>query len=84
MVARRTASQSASRQWGRIAVGNGVDFTFTIALKNECLYANANHFGSVAGLTFNVDCEDNLTGGHIYTNHDGNEPVFVYFYVVGY
>ena len=72
------------KQWGRIPVGNGVDFTFPIALKNECLYANADHYGSVTGLTFNVDCTYNLTGGHIYTNNDGNDPVWAYFYVVGY
>ena len=73
-----------SKQWGRIPARKGVDFTFPIAFKNECVYANADHYGAIAGITFNVDCTYSLTGGHIYTNNDGSDPVWIYFYVVGY
>ena len=72
------------RQWGVISVKNGVNFDFPIAFKKRCVFASAVHYGTTTGITFNVDCMNSVTNGHIYTNYDKQDPVWTYFYVVGY
>lgn len=71
-------------QWGVISVKNGVNFDFPIAFKEQCVFASVVHYGTTTGITFNVDCTNSVTGGHIYTNYDKQDPVWTYFYVVGY
>lgn len=72
-----------SRQWGTVAVGEGTDFEFPISFTRQVVYAGATHFGSVTGITLNVDCDEKINGGHIYTNFSGSNPLMSYYFAIG-
>lgn len=66
-----------------LAVGNGIDFEFPISFTRQVVFASATHFGSVTGITLNVDCEQKINGGHIYTNYSGSGPLMSYCFAIG-
>ena len=70
-------------QWGTVAVGKGTDFEFPISFTRQAVYAGATHFGSVTGITLNVDCTEKINGGHIYTNYSGTSPLMSYYFAIG-
>lgn len=72
------------RQWGVISVRNGTDIYFPISFKEKCVFASVVHYGTTTGITFNVDCTNSVTSGHVYTNYNKEDPVWAYFYGVGY